>query len=56
MDLAIVHCTEASEYFVLRARAFIKLNEITKAFEEVIKALEINPRNLEAIEIKKYLI
>ncbi len=55
MDLAIVHCNETSEYFVLRARAFLKLNEITKAFEDVKKGLEINPRNLEAIEIKKYL-
>lgn len=55
MDLAIVHCTTTSEYFVLRARALLKVNEITKAYEDVKKALEINPKNLEAIEIKKYL-
>ena len=55
MDLAIVHCSDTSEYFVLRARAFLKVNEIAKAYEDVKKGLEINPRNNEALEIKKYL-
>lgn len=55
MDLAIIHCAETSEYFVLRARAHLKGNEITKAYDDVKKALDINPRNSEAIEIKKYL-
>ncbi len=55
MDLAIVHCTTSSEYFVLRARANLKVNDISKAYEDVKKALEINPRNLDANEIKKFL-
>lgn len=50
-----MHCCDTSEYFVLRARAFLKVNEVTKAYEDVIKALQINPRNIEATEIKKFL-
>lgn len=55
MDLSILHCAETSEYFVLRARANLKVVDISKAFDDVKKALEINPGNNEALEIKKFL-
>ena len=55
MDLSILHCEETSEYFVLRARANLKIVDVSKAFDDILKALEINPGNKEALEIKKFL-
>ena len=56
MDLAIVHFPDIAEYFVLRARGWLKLKEVLRAFEDVNKALSINPKHKEALEIKKFLL
>jgi hypothetical protein len=56
MDLAVVHFPDTAEYYVLRARAYLKQKEIIRAFEDVNKALCLNPRHKEALEIKKFLL
>ena len=40
---------------VLRARTYLKLDKIKEAYEDAVIAYMINPKNQDAIEIKKIL-
>lgn len=41
--------------YILRARTYLKLNAIKEAYEDAALAYLINPKNQDAIEIKKFL-
>lgn len=59
---ALEYLTQAIHYYdkydtiyILRARSYLKLNKIKEAYEDACIAYLLNPRNQDAIEIKKFL-
>jgi tetratricopeptide (TPR) repeat protein len=56
LERAMSYYPLASEFWVLRARTFLKMNLISKAYEDVNKALKLNPYNKQALELKRYQI
>lgn len=51
---AIQYSSGCCEFYVLRARAYMRIKDITKAYEDITSALRINPVNNEALELKKF--
>jgi len=45
----------SSEYFVFRARVFLKLRRPGDAYNDCNMALKINPNNVDAHEVVRFL-
>jgi tetratricopeptide (TPR) repeat protein len=54
-NLAIDYHNSVSEFYVIRARAYLKINNLKKGYEDIKTALKLDPNNKQAIEMKKYL-
>lgn len=52
---AITYCSSSPDYFTFRARTYVKLRKLQLAREDVIRALQIDPGNKIANELKNYL-
>jgi tetratricopeptide (TPR) repeat protein len=51
---AIDYYDNSPDYFILRARCYIKLSDVKKALNDANRALGMDKNNKDAIEIKKY--
>jgi hypothetical protein len=49
---ALDKCNRSCDYYVLRARSYIKLKRLQNAYDDCVEALKLNPNNQDALEIK----
>jgi tetratricopeptide (TPR) repeat protein len=55
IDRAISEYPSSCEFYLLRARSYLKLDQKSKAHEDIKMAYSINPTNKDAIELKKFI-
>ncbi len=54
LNMAISFSPKISEFYVLRAKCYIRLKKMNEACADINHSLEINPNESEALEMKKY--
>jgi tetratricopeptide (TPR) repeat protein len=54
IEKALSFYPSAWEFFLLRARCYMKLSQLTKASDDISTAYSLNPKNKEVNELKKY--
>jgi tetratricopeptide (TPR) repeat protein len=55
IQIALSDKFDCADFFLLRAKCFLKLSQLNKAFDDIQTCLKIDPKKQEAIEIKKSL-
>jgi len=56
LNTAISYSSNISEFFVLRAKCYIKLKKIKEAISDINHSLKLKPNEAEALQMKKYFI
>jgi tetratricopeptide (TPR) repeat protein len=56
LNTAISYCPNISEFFVLRAKCYLKHKKMKEAISDINHSLELKPDEAEALQMKKYFI